>query len=353
MPAPRVALLTPTAFPSVTGNAVTVGRIARGLAARGVLVRTWALSAGPREQLEDEVVGFAPDVVHAFHASTAGDVGLGLARRLGVPLVVTITGTDGNADLADSGRGPTVRRALEGAAAVTVFHESMAARVRAGLAAGPADLAVVPQSVVFPDGPDAPAPPMAESGPLVLLPAGIRAVKRPRLPLAPLEAVRAAHPGLTLLYVGPVLEPAEGDALVGALAGRPWARYLGPVPHRAMPALLARADLVLNCSLAEGGMANAVLEALALGRAVLASDIEGNRSVIQDGVTGALYRSEAELAARAAHLLGDPALRQRLGEAGRRLVEARLTPDREIDGYLEVYRRAGARRGRPSGIDGA
>jgi glycosyltransferase involved in cell wall biosynthesis len=270
--------------------------------------------------------------------------------------VVTITGTDGNADGSDAERGPAVRRALEGAAAVTVFHESMAARIRAALPAAPAFLAVVPQSVAFEGlagGPGAPVPPIAERGPVVLLPAGIRAVKRPRLPLAPLEALRGAHPTLTLLYAGPVLDPAEGQALFAALASRPWARYLGPVPHRAMPALLARADLVLNCSLAEGGMPNAVLEALALGRAVLASDIEGNRSVIRDGITGALFRSETDLAARAGQLLGDPALRARLGQAGRRFVAGCLTPDREIDGYLAVYRSAAARRNPSSGIDGA
>src|SRR2546429_3968143 len=42
-----------------------------------------------------------------------------------------------------------------------------------------------------------------------------------------------------------------------------------------------------------------VLEALALGRAVLASDIEGNRSLIEDGVTGYRFRDEAEFERRA------------------------------------------------------
>ncbi len=353
VPAPRVALLTPTAFPSVSGNAVTVGRIAQGLAAHGAEVRTWDLSAASEPAVEDEVVRFAPEIVHALHARQGGVLGLRVARRVGVPLVVTVTGTDGNVDLGDAERGAAVRRALDGAAAVTVFHESMAARIAGALADGPARIAVVPQSVVFEKEMRAPAPPIPEGGPIVLFPTGIRAVKRPRLPLAPLEEVRSAHPALALLYAGPVLEPAEGEALREALQGRPWARYLGPVPHRAMPALLARADLVLNCSLAEGGMANAVLEALAFGRAVLASDIEGNRSVVKHGVTGALYASAEELAARAAELLADPALRRRLGDAGRRLIETQLTPEREIEGYLAVYRRAAASRNISPGIDGA
>jgi glycosyltransferase involved in cell wall biosynthesis len=162
-------------------------------------------------------------------------------------------------------------------------------------------------------------------------------VKQPRFPLRPLERLRGRFPGLVLLYAGPVLEPDEADALFAELAGRPWARYLGAVPHPLMPALLERADVVLNCSLAEGGMANSVLEALALGRAVLASGIDGNRSVIEDGVTGLLYRGEADFAERAAALLGDPGLRRRLGEASRRYVASHLAPDRELDGYLAVY----------------
>jgi glycosyltransferase involved in cell wall biosynthesis len=106
-----------------------------------------------------------------------------------------------------------------------------------------------------------------------------------------------------------------------------------------MPALLEVADVVLNCSLSEGGMANSVLEALALGRAVLASDVPGNRSLVEDGVTGLLFGTPEELTAKADRLLEDPDLRARLGEAGRERVSARFGADREIDGYLAAYTR--------------
>jgi glycosyltransferase involved in cell wall biosynthesis len=84
-------------------------------------------------------------------------------------------------------------------------------------------------------------------------------------------------------------------------------------------------------------MANSVLEALSLGRAVLAADIEGNRSVVEDGSTGLLFRDEAELEQRAIDLARDPALRERLGHAGRELVARRYPPEREIEGYRAVY----------------
>src|SRR3989442_11956329 len=141
-------------------------------------------------------------------------------------------------------------------------------------------------------------------------------VKNPRLPLAPLGRVVARRPEVRLLYAGPVLDPDEGEALLQALDGLPWARYVGTMPHAQMASLLAQADVVLNCSVSEGGMANSVLEALAMGRAVLASDIEGNRSLVEEGVTGLLFRDERDFERQAERLAGDPALRDRLGAAG-------------------------------------
>jgi glycosyltransferase involved in cell wall biosynthesis len=106
-----------------------------------------------------------------------------------------------------------------------------------------------------------------------------------------------------------------------------------------MASLLTQADVVLNCSLSEGGMANAVLEALAVGRAVLASDIPGNRSLVDHGVTGLLFRDPDELEAQAQRLAEDADLRRRLGEAGRARVLALYPPEREIEGYLDFYQR--------------
>jgi L-malate glycosyltransferase len=179
--------------------------------------------------------------------------------------------------------------------------------------------------------------PMPASRVLFLFPGGIRAVKRPRLALPVFDALVARRPEVRLLFVGPVIDGREGQALTEALRDRPWARHFGDVPHASMPSVLAAADVVLNCSLSEGGMANSVLEAFAMGRAVLASDIEGNRSLVEDGVTGLLFRDEADLEMKAERLVVDPGLRERLGAAARRLVEHRYPPAREIDGYLEAY----------------
>lgn len=333
---PRVSLLAPVPLDSPRGNSITVTRIAGGLRGRGLDVCVWTADD---PGLDDRAAAKVPAVIHAFHAYRSGSRGLALARTCRIPLVVTLTGTDVSDDLRDAERARVVRETLQGAAAITAFHDSVASEIVAALPELASRIAVVPQSVVFPpDGVGATAPPLTGE-PCLLFPAGIRAVKRPLFPLDPLETLRREHPKLELWYAGPDLDARETARLTHALDHRPWARYLGPVPHVAMPALLSRADIVLNCSISEGGMANAVLEALALGRAVLASDIPGNRSLVEDGVTGLLFGSGTELARGAARLAEDPALRRRLGEAGRRLVETQYPPSRETDGYLEVYAR--------------
>src|SRR5262249_37485094 len=233
-----------------------------------------------------------PDLIHAFHALRSGPLGLRLARRLEIPLVVTLTGTDANHSLLEAEHAPTVRRVLEGAAAVTAFDASIVDHVAAVLPDVRGRLVVVPQAASF-----ARAEPLdldarwslPSDTVLFALPAGIRPVKAPRRLLGPFDRVVAADPRVRLVYVGPVIDAAEGEALGRGLRSRPWARHIGPITHAAMPALLLRADVVLNCSISEGGMANSVLEALALGRAVLAADIPGNRALIEHEVTGLLF----------------------------------------------------------------
>jgi glycosyltransferase involved in cell wall biosynthesis len=344
--AARVAILTPFASPSVRGNAITAERISRGLRERGIELRVWDLSVVPETAVEHQIDRFRPAVVHAFHALRTGPAALRFARRANVPLLVTATGTDINRDLVDPDSAPVVRRVLGGAAAISIFHESMAAPIVEALPDAAGRVVVIPQSVWFEPAPVGHWPPAAAlqraSGPIVLFPAGIRPVKRPLLPLEPLESLLPEFPGLELVYVGPVLDPPTGEALAHTLSSQPWARHLGAVPHARMPALLEASDVVLNCSISEGGMANSVLEALSLGRAVLASDIPGNRSLVDDGVSGLLFGSVEEMTAKARRLLGDADLRLRLGQAGRERVAARFGPDREVDGYLAAYARLSA-----------
>jgi glycosyltransferase involved in cell wall biosynthesis len=95
--------------------------------------------------------------------------------------------------------------------------------------------------------------------------------------------------------------------------------------------MLRVVDVVVNSSLSEGGMSNAVLEAMSRGVAVLASDIEGNRSIIVDEVDGLLFTSEDDFERKAERLIVDPDLRRRLGRQAQAKIEREFSPKREID----------------------
>jgi L-malate glycosyltransferase len=338
----RAALLTPFGVPSVRGNAVTVDRIARGLRETGIQVRVWDLSAAPEATVEADVAAYGATLVHAFHAYRVGPFAVRLGQRARVPVIVTVTGTDANHDLFDPERAAVVQRVLKAAATVVVFHDAIAARIGDALPDVAARLLVIPQSVDLAYG----APfdlagrwPLPPDRVLFLFPAGIRKVKNPLLPLRAFERLVVRRPAVRLLYVGPVLDPAAGEALRQALSGRPWACHLGAVPHDRMRSLLEQTDVVVNASISEGGMANSVLEAMATGRPVLASRIDGNRSLVEDGVTGFLFRNAAELEQLAERLADDPRLRKRLGEAGRLRLETLYPARREIDAYRQLYQR--------------
>jgi glycosyltransferase involved in cell wall biosynthesis len=87
--------------------------------------------------------------------------------------------------------------------------------------------------------------------------------------------------------------------------------------------LASQMAIIVHPSFAEG-FGRAVLEAMALGRPVIASAVGGLREAIRDGVNGMLVPpgSVEALADRLLVLLRDPALRERLGREARETVRA-------------------------------
>ncbi|HYY03464.1 MAG TPA: glycosyltransferase family 4 protein [Gaiellaceae bacterium] len=83
-----------------------------------------------------------------------------------------------------------------------------------------------------------------------------------------------------------------------------------------------------------------VIEALAAGRPVVATRVGGVPDVVREGVDGFLVAPEAtqELAERLTRLASDPALRERLGAAGRERVLPRYAVDRLVDDVDRLYR---------------
>jgi glycosyltransferase involved in cell wall biosynthesis len=102
--------------------------------------------------------------------------------------------------------------------------------------------------------------------------------------------------------------------------------------------ILATMDLAIHPSLAEG-FGRAVLEAMALGRAVVASAVGGLREIIRDGENGFLVspRDTPALVDRIKLLAGNPQLRARLGAAAKREVMQQYLIEDKIRALESVW----------------
>lgn len=110
-------------------------------------------------------------------------------------------------------------------------------------------------------------------------------------------------------------------------------------------ALAKSADLFVLSSVTEG-LGSTLLDAMAMGLAIVGTRAGGIPEAVQDGVTGVLVppgNSDA-LAEAIVRLLRDAPARRRLGDAGRARVADEFGVDRLVDGTLAAYRRVLATR---------
>jgi glycosyltransferase involved in cell wall biosynthesis len=106
---------------------------------------------------------------------------------------------------------------------------------------------------------------------------------------------------------------------------------------------LSIADFLVLPSRSEG-MSNAVLEGMAHGLAVVATDVPGNRAVVADGRDGILV-AHGDRRALTGALLGlasDPVLRDRLGRAAARKAQSTFSMSAIAAAYDRLYRQVAA-----------
>lgn len=113
-------------------------------------------------------------------------------------------------------------------------------------------------------------------------------------------------------------------------------RFLGPRSDALE--FTAAADIYVNPSEVEG-LPVAILEAMALGRPVVATAVGGVPSVVETGVTGYLVDAgdPASLANRIVELAADPAARSEFGERGRTLIESRFALKDMVRSFESIY----------------
>jgi glycosyltransferase involved in cell wall biosynthesis len=109
-----------------------------------------------------------------------------------------------------------------------------------------------------------------------------------------------------------------------------------------MNAVYQQGHIVTLPSMYEG-VPTALLEAASCGKPLVATDIPGCRAIVKDGLNGFLVpvNDPRSLADALEKLIEDPALRQRMGLAGRKLVEEQFTDTSVNERTLAVYQTLG------------
>ncbi|HET9691286.1 MAG TPA: glycosyltransferase [Acidimicrobiales bacterium] len=325
----------------------------------------------PKDELVDHMPCFGaelgrrwadapPDVVHA-HFWMSGMASLPVCRTLGIPFVQTFhaLGTVKRRHQGAADTSPPQRLEVEATLAcaadriVATCSDEVFELKRMG--ANGRRTVVVPCGVNLtrftPDGPVAPRPPGVHR----LLSVG-RLVERKGV--GEVIAALAEVPGAELLVAGgPDRARLAGDpeaARLAALAAdhgvADRVQFLGRVGRDDLPALLRSADAVVCVPWYEP-FGIVPLEAMACGVPVVAASVGGLIDSVVDDVTGIHVppRDHAALVGALGHLLGDEALRRRLGAGGVRRAQTRFGWARVARSTAQVYEdllaAAPARRG--------
>jgi glycosyltransferase involved in cell wall biosynthesis len=157
------------------------------------------------------------------------------------------------------------------------------------------------------------------------------------------RALRAQLPRVQVLVAGDSHWRGRFDRAVAGAQLEGTVRRLAFVP--AVERVYAAADVVISTSHTEG-CPNTLLEAMAMGRAVVATAVDGTREIVRDGSDGLLVApgDAAALAARVAELLRSPARRGELGRAALSTVRRRFTLDAQLAALAQILLDVAGRR---------
>ncbi len=303
--------------------------------------------------LDHEAAPF--DVVHAHYATITGYAGKIISDLFAVPLVVSCLGRDLTVGAPNDGRyARMVRETVRSAARILVADRSFVDVLVNDYQADKSRIRVLPIGIddeLFAPGEVT----AATGGPVRILNVSSCFDREKGLDslLAAARLVKAKGVAFELSIVGEDDLPGQEHAsrlgdLVCRLGVDDVVKFVGRVLHNDIPRRLAEADIFVD-SRVKGNFSTATLEALFAARPVLASAVESNRSLIEDGSNGLLFEpgQSSGMAEAIVKLAGDPALRQSLRDGAslwRALNGRRFSAAMMCNETLQAYRTSAVRR---------
>lgn len=276
-----------------------------------------------------------PDVLHAHWVLPNGFIGAVVSRITGVPLVVSVPGSDAQVARSNALFGAMARFAFMRAGVITANSADLRDAV-ASVGADPAKFDMIVYSTdanrLHPDHRG-----VAElrstlgigANDIALLAVGRMVPKKGFDDLVRAMADAALRSrAVVAVLIGDGDEWAAWQALGRQLGVADRLRWVGRVAADRIATYYNAADVMVMPAVTQpaDGLNVCVLDAMSCAKPVVGSDVAGNPLAIVDGVTGVIVpqRSPQALAAAIARLADDAPLRQRMGDEGRRRIEGEL-----------------------------
>ena len=389
----KIALLSEKYTPDIGGLAISTGRMGHLLASAGHKVRVFAPSSnlpatkkqtlphsgvsvtrfGTHKRVDDTLVDWFEliveehkrepfDLLHAYFLPMAGFVAAYAGKYLNIPSVVSIRGNDIERAAFDPSKFSHVMYALQNVSAVTTNASELAKKAKAFI---DRDIFLIPNGIDT----ECFKPMERNAGLAEALGLGEGEKKEERsgnwkvesgLPVIGfvgelrekkgLSALLSAYAQIckkgtvSLLIVGEIRDGEDKKLFDDFRSANPQLpiTVTSHIPHTDLPAYYSLMDVFVHPSLRDG-MPNAVLEAMACGKTVIATPVGGVKDVIEDGVNGLLVNvnDAEELAEKMTEALSLPEKRESIGRAARSAVVSQFTLEKELQSNLKIYQSLG------------
>jgi len=157
-----------------------------------------------------------------------------------------------------------------------------------------------------------------------------------KLLIQAVRILRETYPNIMLIATREGKYSDEVKAFAREMGVEEQVVFTGDVENPFVP--LKMCDLYTHTPLGEGGVSVALLEAMAMGKPIVATSVGGIPEAITDGENGLLVAPDAELVAEKLDLLlRNSEYAERLGRCAKKTVEERFTWEQAAERYLDLY----------------